>query len=42
MADNKMEIRKYRETGWSQLWPIIQKVFLAGKTYPFAPEISES
>ena len=36
-----MEIRKYQETDWSQIWPIIEKVFRAGKTYAFSPEITE-
>ena len=36
-----MEIRKYQETDWSQVWPIIEKVFRAGETYAFSPEIIE-
>lgn len=36
-----MEIRKYRETDWSQVWPAIEKVFRAGETYPYPPEITE-
>jgi len=36
-----MEIRKYQETDWSQVWPIIEKVFHAGDTYAFSPEITE-
>ena len=36
-----MEIRKYQETDWSQVWPIIKKVFRAGETYAFTPEITE-
>ncbi|MES9986936.1 MAG: GNAT family N-acetyltransferase [Candidatus Thiodiazotropha endolucinida] len=36
-----MEIRKYKETDWSQVWPIIEKVFRAGETYPYSPEITE-
>lgn len=36
-----MEIRKYRESDWSQVWPMIEKVFRAGETYPFSPEITE-
>ncbi|MEW8032735.1 MAG: GNAT family N-acetyltransferase [Candidatus Thiodiazotropha endolucinida] len=36
-----MEIRKYKEADWSQVWPIIEKVFRAGETYPYSPEITE-
>lgn len=36
-----MEIRIYQETDWSQVWPIIKKVFRAGETYAFTPEITE-
>jgi len=36
-----MEIRKYQESDWSQVWPMIEKVFRAGETYPFSPLITE-
>ena len=36
-----MEIRKYQEADWSQLWTIIRKVFRAGETYAFSPKITE-
>ncbi|MEW8183875.1 MAG: GNAT family N-acetyltransferase [Candidatus Thiodiazotropha endolucinida] len=36
-----MEIRKYKEADWSQVWPIIEKVFRAGETYPYSPQITE-
>lgn len=36
-----MKIRKYQETDWRQVWLIIEKVFRAGETYPFSPEITE-
>jgi len=36
-----MEFRKYRETDWGQIWPIIEKVFRAGETYAFSPDITE-
>lgn len=36
-----MEIRKYQETDWKHVWPIIEKVFRAGETYAFSPEIKE-
>jgi ribosomal protein S18 acetylase RimI-like enzyme len=36
-----MEIRKYRETDWDHIWPIIEKVFRVGETYAFSPEITE-
>lgn len=37
----KVEIRKYQETDWGQVWTIIEKVFRAGETYAFSPEITE-
>ena len=36
-----MEIRTYRESDWGRVWPIIEKVFRAGETYTFSPEITE-
>lgn len=36
-----MEIRKYQESDWSEVWPIIEKVFRAGETYAFSPEITK-
>lgn len=36
-----MEIRKHQESDWNQVWPIIEKVFRAGETYAFSPEITE-
>jgi RimJ/RimL family protein N-acetyltransferase len=36
-----MEIRKYRKPDWRQVWPIIEKVFRAGETYAYSPEITE-
>ena len=36
-----MEIRKYQESDWGQVWPIIEKVFRAGETYAYSQEITE-
>ncbi|MGD9170433.1 MAG: GNAT family N-acetyltransferase [Candidatus Thiodiazotropha sp.] len=36
-----MKIRKYQETDWNEVWSIIGKVFRAGDTYAFSPEITE-
>lgn len=36
-----MNIRKYQENDWGQIWPIIEKVFRAGQTYVFSPDITE-
>ena len=36
-----MEIRKYQEADWNQVWLMIGKVFRAGETYAFSPEITE-
>ena len=37
-----MIIRKYLQSDWLALWPIIEKVFRQGESYTFSPEISES
>lgn len=36
-----MQIRKYKETDWAMIWPIIEKVFRSGETYAYSPEITE-
>jgi ribosomal protein S18 acetylase RimI-like enzyme len=36
-----MEIRKYRESDWGQIWRIVEPVFRAGETYPFSADITE-
>jgi len=36
-----MNIRKYQESDWNQVWSIIEKVFYAGETYAYPPDISE-
>ncbi|MES9852408.1 MAG: hypothetical protein ABW170_11305 [Candidatus Thiodiazotropha sp. L084R] len=36
-----IEIRQYQESDWSQLWPIMERVFRAGEAYAFSPEITE-
>lgn len=36
-----MELRKYQESDWSQVWPILEKVFRAGETYAFSPVITQ-
>ena len=36
-----MNIRKYQESDWDQVWPILEKVFRAGETYAYSPDISE-
>lgn len=35
-----MEIRKYKESDWELIWPIMKKVFRAGETYAYSPSIS--
>lgn len=37
-----MLIRRYQETDWNQVWPMVRKVFRAGETYAFSPDISEN
>lgn len=34
-------IRRYEESDWSEVWPIIEEVFRKGDTYAHSPEISE-
>ena len=36
-----MEIKKYQEAEWNQLWSIISTVFREGETYAFSPDITE-
>ncbi len=36
-----MNIRKYQDSDWKQLWPIIENVFRSGETYPFPPDTTE-
>ena len=35
-------IRRFEETDWPSLWPILHATFLAGDTYAFAPESTEA
>lgn len=37
-----MEIRKYRESDWDRVWPILENVFRTGETYAYPPEITEN
>ncbi len=37
-----MKIRKFQETDWSDVWPIIEKVVRAGETCAFSPDITEN
>ena len=36
-----IKIRRFEEKDWMEVWPIIEKVFRKGETYPFSPEITE-
>jgi len=36
-----MEIRKYKQSDWNQIWKIIKPVFRSGETYAYSPEITE-
>lgn len=36
-----MQIRAYSESDWGQVWPILEKVFRAGETYAYPPEITQ-
>ena len=37
-----IEIRRFRESDWGALWPILRATFAAGETYAFAPGSSEA
>ena len=37
-----MEIIKYQESNWNEVWSIIEKVFRDGETYAYSPEVTES
>ena len=37
-----MDIRPYQESDWDQVWAIIGRVFRAGETYPYPPDITEA
>ncbi len=36
-----IEIRRYRESDWAALWPLLRTTFQAGDTYVFAPDSTE-
>ena len=36
-----MEIRKFQEADWDQVWSIMREVFREGETYAFSPEITK-
>lgn len=36
-----IEIRRYQESDWPALWPILHATFAAGDTYTFSPQSSE-
>ena len=37
-----MEIRRYQETDWPDLWALLGSVFRTGETYAFAPDVTEA
>lgn len=36
------DIRKFRETDWPAVWPLLRDTFAAGDTYTFAPQCAEA
>jgi ribosomal protein S18 acetylase RimI-like enzyme len=36
------DIRKFRETDWPAVWPLLRDTFAAGDTYTFAPQSTEA
>ena len=37
-----VDIRRFRESDWSALWPILRATFGAGDTYAFSPQSTEA
>lgn len=37
-----MNIRRFKDEDWNQVWTILEPVFRAGETYAFSTEISET
>ena len=37
-----IHVRKYLESDWPAVWPILHSTFRAGETYTFAPESTEA
>jgi GNAT superfamily N-acetyltransferase len=35
------EIRPFRDSDWSVVWPLLRDTFAAGETYSFAPDLPE-
>ena len=35
-------IRKYRESDWPMIWPLLHSTFAAGDTYTFSPDSTET
>src|SRR5262249_43352355 len=36
------EIRRYRESDWPTIWPLLQATFAAADTYMFSPQSTEA
>jgi ribosomal protein S18 acetylase RimI-like enzyme len=36
-----LQIREYRASDWSEVWPILQETLVAGETYTFSPHSTE-
>jgi hypothetical protein len=36
------DIRRYQESDWEAVWPILRETFAAGDTYAFSPQSPES
>jgi ribosomal protein S18 acetylase RimI-like enzyme len=37
-----MQIRRFTDTDWPAVWPLLQATFASGDTYAFAPDSSEA
>jgi hypothetical protein len=37
-----IHVRKYLESDWPVIWPMLQSIFRAGETYTFAPDCTEA
>lgn len=41
MKTNPIQIRRFEEQDWAQVWDVLKPVFRLGQTYAFAADISE-
>jgi len=42
LTSRVMDIRRFRDSDWSALWPVLRTTFEAGDTYAFSPHGTEA